>query len=164
MKKERGSITIVTLVTIIFMLSILVSVNVIVLNREQAQAEIKRETKKIYENGLDNIEDEYNSYFAQESGEIPIYTVDDLLKIGTGKHIVVNDKIYKCQSTSKYILKDNIKLEVENYRIKYPSQFDNTTLQWKGITVEKENFNFNGKIIVEIDASNNQKIHEGSSI
>ena len=46
MKKERGAITLITLVTILFMLAFLVSTFTIIMNRRQSQAEIKRETKE----------------------------------------------------------------------------------------------------------------------
>lgn len=46
MKKERGSITVITIVTILFMLSFLISTFVIIQNRRQEQAEIKRKTRR----------------------------------------------------------------------------------------------------------------------
>lgn len=45
MKKNRGAITIITLVTVLFMLSFLISTFVIIQNRRQAQEEIKRKTR-----------------------------------------------------------------------------------------------------------------------
>ena len=54
MKKERGAITLITLVTILFMLAFLVSTFTIIMNRRQSQAEIKRETKEIYESDFSN--------------------------------------------------------------------------------------------------------------
>lgn len=45
MKKERGAITLITLVTIVFMISFLIGTYVIMSNRRQAQEEIKRETR-----------------------------------------------------------------------------------------------------------------------
>ena len=81
MKKDRGSITIITLVTILFMLSFLISTYMIISNRRQAQTEIKRETQEIYESDTENIDAIYNSYFAGEGEVIPIYTEEQLLKI-----------------------------------------------------------------------------------
>lgn len=46
MKKERGAITLLTLITILFMLSFLISTYVIIANRRQAQEEIKRKTRR----------------------------------------------------------------------------------------------------------------------
>lgn len=45
MKKERGAITLITLVTIVFMISFLIGTYVIMSNRRQAQEEIKRKTR-----------------------------------------------------------------------------------------------------------------------
>ena len=72
MKKDRGSITIITLVTILFMLSFLISTYVIISNRRQAQTEIKRETQETYENNVEDIDAIYNSYFADEKEVISI--------------------------------------------------------------------------------------------
>lgn len=45
MKKERGAITLITLVTIVFMISFLIGTYVIMSNRRQTQEEIKRKTR-----------------------------------------------------------------------------------------------------------------------
>ena len=45
LKKERGAITLITLVTIVFMISFLIGTYVIMSNRRQAQEEIKRKTR-----------------------------------------------------------------------------------------------------------------------
>ncbi len=67
MKKEKGAITIITLVTVLFMLAFLISTYSIITNRRQAQAEIRSEMKKIYEKEVNNVEEVYNSYFANEN-------------------------------------------------------------------------------------------------
>ena len=46
MKNQKGAIALVTLGTVIFMLAFLLSSFVIIQNRIQAQAEIKKETAK----------------------------------------------------------------------------------------------------------------------
>jgi len=65
MKQERGAITIITLVTILFMLAFLISTYTIIANRRQIQAEIKQETAKIYEKDMDNIEQIYTNMIEQ---------------------------------------------------------------------------------------------------
>ena len=45
MKKERGAITLITLVAIVFMISFLIGTYVIMSNRRQTQEEIKRKTR-----------------------------------------------------------------------------------------------------------------------
>ncbi len=61
MKNEKGAITLVTLATVIFMLAFLLSSFIIISNRLQAQVEIKRETKKIYESEVENVDKIYNN-------------------------------------------------------------------------------------------------------
>jgi cell division protein FtsX len=46
MRKNRGAITIITLITILFMLSFLVSTYIIIANRRQAQEEIKSNIRR----------------------------------------------------------------------------------------------------------------------
>ena len=64
-KGEQGAITIITLVTILFMLAFLVSTYTIIANRRQVQAEIKQETAKIYEKDIDNLEQIYKNMIEQ---------------------------------------------------------------------------------------------------
>ena len=64
-KKERGAITIITLVTILFMLAFLISTYTIIANRRQIQVEIKQETAKIYEKDINNIEQIYTNMIEQ---------------------------------------------------------------------------------------------------
>jgi len=61
MKSERGSIMLVTLATVIFMLAFLVSSFMIISNKLQAQAEIKRELKNVYESEVEDVDNVYNN-------------------------------------------------------------------------------------------------------
>jgi len=70
MKNQRGAITIITLVTILFMLAFLISTYTIIANRRQIQAEIKQETKKIYEENMDNREQIYTDMIEQAKTSI----------------------------------------------------------------------------------------------
>lgn len=127
MKKERGAITVITLVTILFMLSFLISTFVIISNRRQAQAEIKKETKEIYNADKEDKEAIYQSYFADENEAIPIYTAEQLFKIGTGKSMVINNKIYKLTSSADYILMSNVDFKVADYKTENPELFPEKT-------------------------------------
>ena len=49
MKKERGSILIITLTTVLFMLAFLISTYTIIANRRQAQAAIRKEAKECFD-------------------------------------------------------------------------------------------------------------------
>lgn len=108
MKKERGAITLITLVTILFMIAFLISTFAIIMNRRQAQAELKKETKGIYESDVENVEQVYQDYFADKNMPIPINIAENLPKIGTGKYIVVDGKIYKCTKDAEYNFATNL--------------------------------------------------------
>ena len=85
MKNQKGAIALVTLGTVIFMLAFLLSSFVIIQNRIQAQAEIKKETAKLYEKDLENRETIYQKYFAASTEIVPITNAEQLLSIGSNK-------------------------------------------------------------------------------
>ena len=123
MKKERGSITIITLTAVLFMISFLISTYIIIANRRQAQEEIRRKTELLYESDVENAEEIYNSYFEDESAIIPISNVDQLLKVGTNSYITSGDKIYKCTPSANYKLMTTLSFNVADYLTKYSSSF-----------------------------------------
>lgn len=107
LKSEKGAITIVVLVSVLFFVSFLISSYVIIANKVQTQKEIIAETKKIYE-PKSSMEDIYNSYFNNDE-VIPIYTVEQLLSIGEEeKQINIDGKYYTFTNTSSYILKNDL--------------------------------------------------------
>lgn len=108
MKKERGAITLITLATILFMIAFLISTFTIIMNRRQAQAEIKKETKEIYENEVENAGEVYKSFFADANSLIPINVAEYLPKVHTGENIVVDGKIYKCSEDAEYNFADEL--------------------------------------------------------
>ena len=64
-KSERGSITIITLTTILFMLAFLTSTYAIIANRRQAQEQIKKEMQEFYEGGVSDIDDVYDDKYSK---------------------------------------------------------------------------------------------------
>ena len=164
MKKERGSITIITLTTVLFMIAFLLSTYTIISNRRQAQVEIKKETAKIYEEDVERVDAIYDGYFASEEEEIPIYTAEQLFKIATEKTVAVDGRLYKFSKESRYVLMNNITFDAEEYATKYsevfikekwPTGIDTYVdrIVWKNLTnilgESIDNFNYNNKIIVE---------------
>ena len=114
-KEEKGAITIIVLVSLIFFVSFLVSTYLILANKSQSQLEIIEQTKEIYDNS-ESITDIYNSYFADEV--IPIYTVEQLLKIGTGDNIVIKEagnKIYNFGQDGTYMLMNDLEFDVADW-------------------------------------------------
>lgn len=147
MKKERGSITIITLITILFMLSFLISTYVIISNRRQAQTEIKRETQEIYEDNVEDIDEIYNSYFAEDNEVIPIYTLEQLFKVGTGEKAVINNKIYTLTSSANYNLMTNLDFKTADYEGKIPTEnvtWTETVVETETLTNQITNFEYTG--------------------
>lgn len=138
MKKERGSITIITLTTILFLISFLISTYMIIANKRQAQEEIRRKTELLYESDVENAEEIYNGYFADANTVIPISNVDQLLKIGTNKYITSGDKIYKCTPSANYKLVKSLKFNVKDYLTKYPDSFFEQTYSYTVSTPTSE--------------------------
>lgn len=105
-KSESGAITILVLVSVLFMLSFLISSYVIIANKVQAQKEIIAQTKSIYENY--NLEDIYNSYFGKNI--IPITDKEQLLSIGTGNDKIIDGNYYDFANNKEtvYLLMNDI--------------------------------------------------------
>ena len=112
LKNENGGITILVLVSILFMISFLITSYVITANKVQTQKEIIQETRKIYESQR-SMEEIYNSYFDQY-GIIPIYTAEQLMSIGSNELICIseaNGKYYTFSNDAIYILMNDIECE-----------------------------------------------------
>lgn len=110
-KSEKGAITILVLVSVLFMLSFLISSYVIIANKVQEQKEIIVQTRSVYGNyDLDEI---YDSYF--NNGEVvPIYDTNQLFKLGTNVNGTIkqmNNKIYTFSNTGKYILMEDLEID-----------------------------------------------------
>ena len=69
-KNQNGAITIITLVTILFMVSFLISAYAIAANKAKTQKEIVAETKETYES-KQTMEEIYNSYFGNHTDILP---------------------------------------------------------------------------------------------
>lgn len=72
LKNENGGITVIALVSVLFMVSFLVSAYIIAANKVQVQKEIIQETIRIYESEK-SMEELYNSHLSQNEN-IAIYT------------------------------------------------------------------------------------------
>lgn len=171
MKKEHGAITLITLVTILLMIAFLISTFTIIMNRRQAQAEIKKETQKIYESDVEDVEQVYQSYFAEEDETIPISNTDNLLKVckiiqeDTDGYIFAKNKIYKCTASSNYKLEANLALNDADYIDKYPELFGEKswvetteTEVTKTLTNQVTNFGTVGSSTYEAPATGTYKL------
>ena len=87
MRSERGAVTLLVLVTILFLTAFLIGSYLLGANQARAQIEMTEQVRSIYAPG--DIEAIYNTYF--ERGVIHIYTVEQLLRVASGDRIrVVN--------------------------------------------------------------------------
>lgn len=86
-KNQKGAITLVVLISVLFFITFLTSTYLILSNKAQIQVETTRTIKERY--NQENAQDVYRSYF--ETGPIPIYTPEQLLNIGTNKNIAINE-------------------------------------------------------------------------
>lgn len=167
LKRENGAITIITLVSILFIVSFLVSSYILISNKVKAQKDIIAETRNIYES-KSTMEEIYNSYFSNEE-TIPIYTVDQLLSIGSDnlKQISqANGKFYKFSKTANYVLMNDLEFKTSEWTDLIGKDEQGNLKEWvaigevvkKGINGFTGNFEGNGHKILVTDLSN--KLHE----
>ncbi len=131
LNNQKGAITIITLVSILFMVSFLVSSYVIISNKSKEQQEMVEETRRIYESAS-TMEEIYNSYF-DSSELIPIYTVEQLLSIGSDKVITIsqnNGKIYTFSKDANYILMNDLEFSAEDWTDLIGVDEDGNPIDW----------------------------------
>jgi len=124
-KSQKGAVTLMVLITMLFLMAFLMSLYVITSNKAQTSAETTKEIAKKY-NNIGEADIIYNSYFATED-VIPIYNVEQLKKIGSGEQIEVDGKIYTFLPNANYVLKSDLNLG---------GYYDTTAEKW---TAEDEN-------------------------
>lgn len=105
MKEEKGAITLLVVVTMLFIISFLITMHIIVSNKLQGQLQRSEEIKKVYNNS-DEAENIYNSMIA--GSIINIYNKEQLLKIGSGESIAINGKMYIFSDNAVYVLMNDI--------------------------------------------------------
>lgn len=142
LRNEKGAITMITLVTIVFMVSFLMTSYALIANKVKTQKEILAETKAIYEPKL-SMEEIYNSYYVNDN-IIPISTVEQLLSIGSNEKISIDGKVYTFSNTedSIYLLKNDlefsaIELDLEsNWVPPYENEDFVADFDWSGHTIK----------------------------
>lgn len=151
LKNEKGGITILVLVSVLFMVAFLISSYVIISNKVQAQKEIVSQTKEIYESKK-SMEEIYNSYFNTENF-IPIYTEEQLMMIGEEhRNVFINGKYYNFnnEESTIYKLMDDIEINSSDYE---GQAFD----KWKNESLNAKFFGNGHKISVIYTDSVNQE-------
>lgn len=110
MKNKRGSITLFVLFAGLFFIMFLSTMLMYSSIKRQSEEEIAKKTEELY--GSKNEEEIYQSYFGE--GAVPIYTKEQLFKIGSGENVQIKEeggKIYNFASNSVYILQNDLEFE-----------------------------------------------------
>lgn len=139
-KDEKGTISILVILTMLFFVSFLVVTYIFVSNKADIQMEATRQVKDMYEQDANEI---YNSYFANNETEtnviIPIYTVEQLLKIGSNEYIQIKEvggKYYYFSPLVTYVLMNNIDVSLEEeWGIEYLRDIN---IDWNGKAIIKD--------------------------
>lgn len=142
LRDQKGAITMITLITVLFLVSFLMSTYIIISNKVKTQKEMLNETKSIYETKV-TMEEIYNSYFSNDA-VIPIYTVNQLLAIGNDEKINIDGKIYTFTNTEDvtYVLKNDLEFNALDLGLQgdWIPPYENTELlanfDWNGHTIE----------------------------
>ena len=159
LRNEKGAITMITLLTILFMVSFLMTSYTLIANKVKTQKEILAETKAIYE-PKSTMEEIYNS-FTTIDNIIPIYTVEQLLSIGNDQKININRKIYTFgnDENTTYLLKNDLEFNAKELKLEtdWVPPYEDTNFianfDWSGHTIEVTTLNeeviiYDGKYLV----------------
>lgn len=109
-KNQKGAVTLLVLVTILFFVAVLMSLYILIANKAQTQIEIARGVQRIYQ--AEDPRDVYDSFFGEEV--VPIYNIDQLFAIGTEVYMPITElggKMYYFSKGSTYILMNDLKFD-----------------------------------------------------
>ena len=155
LKSQSGVITLITLITVLFLVSFLLTSYMLMANKVKMQKEILTETKKIYEPQV-TMEEIYNSFFI-DNNIIPIYTVEQLLAIGNDEVMVIDGKIYIFSNTQNttYLLKNNLEFNGE-WIPPYEDTDFKGNFDWSGNTISVtdssgETVEYNGRYLATLN-------------
>lgn len=107
-KSEKGAITLVVLVGMLFLTVFLMSLYIQLSNKAQNSAETTEQIEKQY-NNVGEKDSIYENYFIS-TDVIPIYTANQLKEIGSGKEITIDGKVYTFSADAYYTIKNNLDL------------------------------------------------------
>lgn len=107
-KSQKGAITLIVLVTMLFLTAFIMTMYIKLSNKAGISAETTAEIAKKY----NNIGDKNNIYYSYmtDSNIIPITNRDELKEIGSNKNITINGKIYKFKPDGNYVIMNNLDL------------------------------------------------------
>lgn len=109
---QRGSISIFTMVTMIFFLVTIMSIYMISSKRAQMQTEsVKLVQDKYYTPDEEKVA--YQNKIAESTKTIPIYTKEQLWSVGSGEAIQIEGKVYTFSEGANYQLQNDIVINLE---------------------------------------------------
>ena len=120
--KEKGSASLFVLITVLFFIVFLISMYGYITNSEVTQLEQISKIKDIYEKDVNNVDDIYDKLVA-ETEMIPIYTLEQLKKIGSGENLDIDDKTYNFSNTATYKFMDNIEVNLADLPLENTENF-----------------------------------------
>jgi len=131
LKNERGAITLITLVTVLFFMAFLIGSYIIANNQAGSQIQMTEQIRSLYYPG--NIEALYNSYF--EGSVVLIYRPEEFAQIGSGRRIAVEvgDDDYRYfifSVNAMYILMENFDVPV-SVRDNIRNRIGDERIWWK---------------------------------
>ena len=109
LKSQNGAITVIALVTMLFILFFLMTIYIRVSNKAQSSAEATEEIRRKYLKQQSSKID-----LANEGEVIPISSVEELCLIGSNQEKVINGKIYTFSSDAYYALQTDLDLGGSN--------------------------------------------------
>lgn len=129
MKNDKGLISVFVLLSMLFLLIFVFTIYEIIDNRYKNDEYKNDELSKIYSKNMNEI---HNSLYSREDEIIPIYNLDEFNNIGSGRYMQIKDKIYNCNRSKTYLLKENIIIDlkedvmVSNYGFNDYKLYDDT--------------------------------------
>lgn len=110
-KSQKGAITLIVLVTMLFLTAFLMTMYIRLANKAGISAETTAEIAKRY-NNIGEINNKYGELVEDPSKNtiIPITNKEQLSAIGSDTYKEVNGKLYLFSKTGNYVLQDNIDL------------------------------------------------------
>lgn len=105
MKSEKGSITIYVTIACLFVLIIGIANYVLLSNKQVAQAEMVNTIEGQYNSDV-SLEETYQNYMGGEI--IPIDSLENFKKIGTGEQVYIDGKVYTFGIDSTYVLQKDL--------------------------------------------------------
>lgn len=109
-KDEKGIISTVFIFAMIFLLIFTITIYVMITNKRKIEDDKELEIKQIYSKTLNDVE---QTIYADETEVIPIYNIRELNIAGTNEYVQIKNKIYKCNKSNQYLLKENIIIDIK---------------------------------------------------